>query len=193
MDYLKKKEELESKINEINTHWKDLETTYQQELKKRHDEYQEDKPIKKSHLFNTAKRLLFELKIRSLIYDDIYQHYEQNIFYCQNNKYEQFYESYFLKFLYHFYNDEMIRGLTKYDKSFYMSFLEEIKQKETLDKEIKYFIDEYDKFVIREKERMEEENTEEYKQKKELETLEAKLKNKQKVDELSKYLISVMK
>ena len=193
MDYLKKKEELESKINEINTHRKDLETTYQQELKIRHDEYQEDKPIKKSHLFNTAKRLLFELKIRSLIYDDIYQHYEQNIFYCQNNKYEQFYESYFLKFLYHFYNDEMIRGLTKYDKSFYMSFLEEIKQKETLDKEIKYFIDEYDKFLIREKERIEEENTEEYKQKRELEKLEAELKNKQKVDAYSKYLISVMK
>ena len=143
--------------------------------------------------FSTAKKLLFELKIRSLIYDDIYQHYEQNIFYCQNNKYEQFYESYFLKFLYHFYNDEMIRGLTKYDKSFYMSFLEEIKQKETLDKEIKYFIDEYDKFLIREKERIEEENTEEYKQKRELEKLEAELKNKQKVDAYSKYLISVMK
>ena len=29
--YLKKKEELENKINEINTHWKDLETTYQTE------------------------------------------------------------------------------------------------------------------------------------------------------------------
>ena len=193
MDYLKKKEELESKINEINTHWKDLETTYQQELKKRHDEYQEDKPIKKSHLFNTAKKLLFELKIRSLIYDDIYQHYEQNIFYCQNNKYEQFYESYFLKFLYHFYNDEMIRGLTKYDKSFYMSFMEELKQKETLDKEIKNFIDEYDKFLIREKERIEEENTDEYKQKKELEKLEADLKRKEKVNAFSKYLISVMK
>ena len=80
--YLKKKEELENKINEINTHWKDLETTYQKELKKRHDEYQEDKPIKKAkgHLFHTTKKLLFELKIRSLIYDDIYQHYEQHIF-----------------------------------------------------------------------------------------------------------------
>ena len=87
----------------------------------------------------------------------------------------------------------MIRGLTKYDKSFYMSFMEEIKQKETLDKEIKDFIDEYDKFLIREKERIEEENTEEYKQKKELEKLEADLKRKQKVNALSKYLISVMK
>ena len=33
MDYLKKKEELQNKINEINTYWKDLETTYQQKLK----------------------------------------------------------------------------------------------------------------------------------------------------------------
>ena len=31
--YLKKKEELENKINEINTYWKDLGATYQQELK----------------------------------------------------------------------------------------------------------------------------------------------------------------
>ena len=98
MDYLKKKEELENKINEINTYWKELATDYQKELKKRHDEYEEDKPIKKAkgHLFHTTKKLLFELKIRSLIYDDIYQHYEQNIFYSQDyNKYEQFYESYF--------------------------------------------------------------------------------------------------
>ena len=107
MDFLQQKEELESKINEINTYWKDLETTYQKELKKRHNEYQEDKTIKKAkgNLFHTTKKLLFELKIKNLIYEDIYQHYEQYIFYCQNNKYsEQFYESYFLKFLYHFYN-----------------------------------------------------------------------------------------
>ena len=87
----------------------------------------------------------------------------------------------------------MIRGLTKYDKSFYVSFMEEIKQKETLNKEIKDFINEYDKFLIREKERIEEENTEEYKQKRELEKLEADLKRKEKVNAFSKYLISVMK
>ena len=87
----------------------------------------------------------------------------------------------------------MIRGLTKYDKSFYMSFMEEIKQKQTLNKEIKDFINEYDKFLIREKERIEEENTDEYKQKRELEKLEADLKRKQKVDAYSKYLMAVMK
>ena len=31
--YLKKKEELENKINEINTYWKDLETDYQKKFK----------------------------------------------------------------------------------------------------------------------------------------------------------------
>lgn len=192
MDFLEKKKELESKINEINTYWKDLATDYQKELKKRHDEYQEEPKQKpKGHLFFTTKTLLFQLKIRSLIYDDIYQHYEQNIFYSQDYKNsEQFYESYFLKFLYHLYNDEMIRGLTKYDKSFYMSFIEEIKQKETLDKEIKDFIDEYDKFLIREKERIEEENTEEYKQKQLLQELETELKQAERVDNILKKILS---
>ena len=62
MDYLKKKEELENKINEINTYWKELATDYQKELKKRHDEYQEDKPIKKAngHIFYTTKKLYQE-------------------------------------------------------------------------------------------------------------------------------------
>ena len=196
MDYLKKKEELENKINEINTYWKDLATDYQKELKKRHDEYQEDKPLKKvtGHIYYTTLTLLFQLKIKNLVHDDIYQHYVQHIFYCQDYKYsEQFYESFFIKFLYHLYNNEIIDVLTKYNKSFYMSFMEELKQKETLDKEIKGFIDEHNKFLIREKERIEEENTEEYKQKKELEKLEADLKRKQKVNALSKYLISVMK
>jgi hypothetical protein len=52
-----------------------------------------------------------------------------------------------------------------------------IKPNETLDKETKTFIDEYDKFLIREKERIEEENKEETKQKRELEKLEAELKH----------------
>ena len=36
-----------------------------------------------------------------------------------------------------FYNNEIIKGLTKYDKSFYMSFMEELKKNETL-KSTKY-------------------------------------------------------
>ena len=62
-----------------------------------------------------------------------------------------------------------------------------------MDKEIKSFIDEYDEFLNGEKERIEEENKEETKQKRELEKLETELKHKQKVDAYSKYLISVMK
>ena len=46
---------------------------------------------------------------------------------------------------------------------------------------------------MREKVRIEEENTEQFKQKRELEKLEAELKHKQKIDAYSKYLISVMK
>ena len=46
---------------------------------------------------------------------------------------------------------------------------------------------------MREKARIEEENTAQFKQKRELEKLEAELKHKQKIDAYSKYLISVMK
>ena len=46
---------------------------------------------------------------------------------------------------------------------------------------------------MREKARIEEENTEQFKQKRELEKLETELKHKQKVDSYSKYLISAMK
>ena len=47
-----------------------------------------------------------------------------------------------------------------------MAFMEEIKQIETLEKETKDFTHGYDNFLIREKERIEEENKEETKQKK---------------------------
>jgi hypothetical protein len=56
-----------------------------------------------------------------------------------------------------------------------------------------YFIYEYEQYKMREKARIEEENTEQFKQKRELEKLEAELKHKQKIDAYSKYLISVMK
>ena len=56
-----------------------------------------------------------------------------------------------------------------------------------------YFIYEYEQYKIREKVRIEEENTEQFKPKREFEKLEAELKHIQKVDAYSKYLISVMK
>ena len=41
-DFLKKKEELENKIKDINTYWKNLELTYQTELKRREEEYKKN-------------------------------------------------------------------------------------------------------------------------------------------------------
>ena len=42
MNILQQKEELENKINKINSYWKDLETTYQKELKRREEEYEKN-------------------------------------------------------------------------------------------------------------------------------------------------------
>ena len=41
-DFFKKKEELKNKIKDINTHWKNLELTYQTELKRREEEYEKN-------------------------------------------------------------------------------------------------------------------------------------------------------
>ena len=41
-EFLKKKEELENQIKDINTYWKNLELTYQTELKRRSEEYEKN-------------------------------------------------------------------------------------------------------------------------------------------------------
>ena len=41
-EFLKKKEELKNKIKDINTYWKNLELTYQTELKRREEEYEKN-------------------------------------------------------------------------------------------------------------------------------------------------------
>ena len=56
-----------------------------------------------------------------------------------------------------------------------------------------FFINEYDKYLIREKERIEEENKEATKQRREIEKLEAELKYKEKVNACSNYLLSILK
>ena len=56
-----------------------------------------------------------------------------------------------------------------------------------------FFINEYDKYLTRKKERMEEENKEETKQLREIEKLEAELKYRQKVNACSNYLLSILK
>ena len=81
MDYLKRKKNLKIKQMKLIRIGK-IQKPHIKKKKKRHDKYQDDKPIKKAdgHLFYTTKKSLFEIKIRNLIYEDIYQHYEQNIF-----------------------------------------------------------------------------------------------------------------
>ena len=45
-EFFKKKEEQEIKIKDINTYWKNLELTYQTELKRRKEEYERMKKKK---------------------------------------------------------------------------------------------------------------------------------------------------
>ena len=53
-----------------------------------------------------------------------------------------------------------------------------------------FFINEYDKYLIREKERIEEENKKETKQPREIENFEAELKYTEKITACSNYLFS---
>ena len=60
-----------------------------------------------------------------------------------------------------------------------------IRTKATLD----FFIYEYEQYKLREKARIEEENTEEYKQKQELQKLEEELKQAERVDKILKNIL----
>ena len=59
--------------------------------------------------------------------------------------------------------------------------------------EMNFFINEYDKYLTRKKERIDEEEKEETKQRREVEKLEAELKYKEKVNACSNYLLSILK
>ena len=72
--------------------------------------------------------------------------------------------------------------------------MKEMKQNEKNDsEEMNFFINEYDKYFIRKKERIEEEEREETKQQREIEKLEAELKYKEKVNACSNYLLTILK
>ena len=65
-EFFKKKEELENKIKDINTYWKNLELKYQTELKRREEEYEknekeERKENKKTneHIYLFLSKLFF--------------------------------------------------------------------------------------------------------------------------------------
>ena len=84
-------------------------------------------------------------------------------------------------FFYHLYKKIRIEKDTEqYNKEFF-PFIKEMKPNEEEDDDIKNYIIKYHEYLIRKKERIEEENKEETKQIRELEKLEAELKNKQKL------------
>ena len=99
-DFWKKKEEFKNKIKDINTHWKNLELTYQTELKRRKNE--KEKKITNEHIYHFLRIYLY-LKCEKLMYDDFLNYYE-TYFHCVNyNTGERYYEIYYLMFFYHLY------------------------------------------------------------------------------------------
>ena len=60
MIFFKKKEEFENKIKDINTYWKNLELTYQTELKRREEEYEKNQKENKKtneHIYLFVSKL----------------------------------------------------------------------------------------------------------------------------------------
>ena len=106
----------------------------------------------------------------------IFLNYYETYFHCVNyNTGERYYEIYYLMFFYHLYRKIRIEKDTNiYNKELFLHFIKEMKQNEKNDnEEMNFFINEYDTYLIREKERIEEENKEETKQRREIERLEA--------------------
>ena len=78
--------ELKNKIKDINTYWKNLELTYQTELKRREEEYEKnEKENKKTneHIYPFLSKLFFYLKCKNFMYDDFLNYYE-TYFHCVN-------------------------------------------------------------------------------------------------------------
>ena len=83
-DFLKKKEELENKIKDINTYWKKLELAHQTELKRREEEYEKnEKENKKTneHIYLFLRKLFFYLKCENLMCEDFLNYYA-TYFHC---------------------------------------------------------------------------------------------------------------
>ena len=69
-----------------------------------------------------------------------------------------------------------------YNKELFLQFIKEMKQNEKKDnEEMEFLMNEYDNYLTRKKERIEEEEKEETKQQREIEKLEAELKYKEKL------------
>ena len=85
---------------------KNLELTYQTELKRREEEYEKnEKENKKTneHIYLFLRIFYYYLKCENLMYDDFFNYYE-TYFHCVNcNTGERYYEIYYLMFFYHLY------------------------------------------------------------------------------------------
>ena len=118
---------------------------------------------------------------------------------------EAFLENKFLILFYHLFENIEFKDDTVYkksDKHIFTEFFEEMKEsnknniniyEENGGKKIiplTYFIYEYEQYKLREKARIEEENTEEYKQKQILQQLKEELKQAERVDNILKKVLS---
>ena len=200
MDFLQQKEELENKIKNINNYWDDLKIKQQEKFKKR-EEYKEPK----KHLYYATHEHLTILMRKKLISQNTFNNYIIKYFQNDWDTKESFFENQFLIFFYHLFKNIEFKDDTIYkksDKYIFTDFFEEMKEsnknninihEENGAKKIipfTFFINEYEQYKLREKARIEEENTEEYKQKQILQQLQEELKQAERVDNILKKILS---
>ena len=167
MDFLQQKEEIENKIKNINNYWDDLKIKQQEKFKKK-EEYKEPK----KHLYDAIYKILYLLKSKKLISQNMFENY---IVKTNCDIKEAFLENKFYE------EDKELDEKTKLS-------IKRIKGKKKIP--LTYFIYEYEQYKLREKARIEEENTEEYKQKQLLQELEKELKQAERVDNILKKILT---
>jgi hypothetical protein len=218
MDFLQQKEELENKIKNINNYWDDLKIKQEEKFKKR-EEYKEPKKhlydaiYKILYLLKSKKLIsqnMFEnyivktncdikeafLENKFLIF---FYHLFKNIEFKDDTTYKISDKHIFTSFF------EEMKESNKNNINIYEENDETYEEDKELDEKMKlsikrikgkkkipltYFIYEYEQYKMREKARIEEENTEEYKQKQVLQVLEEELKQTERVDNILKKILT---
>ena len=218
MDFLQQKEELENKLKNINNYWDDLKIKQEEKFKKR-EEYKEPKKhlydaiYKILYLLKSKKLIsqnMFEnyivktncdikeafLENKFLIFfyhlfkniefkdDTIYKNSDKHIF---TEFFEEMKESNKNNINIYEENDETDEEDKELDEKTKLS-IKRIRGKKIIP--LTYFIYEYEQYKMREKARIEEENTEEYKQKQVLQVLEEELKQTERVDNILKKILT---
>ena len=214
MDFLQQKEELENKIKNINNYWDDLKIKHQENERKKKEELFTYKEPKK-HLYDAIYKILHLLKSKKLISQNMFESYIVKIN-CDikeallENKFLIFFYHLFKNIEF---KDGTV--YKKSDKYIFTDFFKEMKESnknniniyeenDETDKDDKeldekrkfaiirtkatldFLIYEYEQYKLREKARIEEENTEEYKQKQILQQLQEELKQAERVDKILK-------